>query len=74
MISSSAAITFLSLRGIPGSSSAMPADYDDEYVASLLTQDAKDATKKYELVGIDAFNPKKRCVPLRHTGDPDDTT
>lgn len=35
--------------------------HDDEYVANLLKQDAKDATKKYELVGIDAFNPK-RCV------------
>lgn len=34
---------------------------DDEYLANLLTQDAKNATKKYELVGIDAFNPK-RCV------------
>ena len=34
---------------------------DDEYVAVLLKQDAKQATKKYELVGIDAFNPR-RCV------------
>jgi len=34
---------------------------DDEYVAELLKQDAKNAKKKYELVGIDAFNP--RCVP-----------
>jgi|TARA_R110002003_G_scaffold186_1_gene14518 hypothetical protein len=34
---------------------------DDEYVASLIKQDAKDAKKKYELVGIEAFNPK-RCV------------
>lgn len=34
---------------------------DDEYVAELLMQDAKNATKKYELVGIDAFNPR-RCV------------
>jgi hypothetical protein len=34
---------------------------DDEYVANLLKQDAKSAKKKYELVGIDAFNPK-RCV------------
>jgi hypothetical protein len=34
---------------------------DDEYVASLLKQDAQNAKKKYELVGIDAFNPK-RCV------------
>lgn len=34
---------------------------DDEYVANLLVQDAKDSTKKYELVGIDAFNPR-RCV------------
>jgi hypothetical protein len=34
---------------------------DDEYVASLLKQDAKNASKKYDLVGIDAFNPK-RCV------------
>jgi hypothetical protein len=35
---------------------------DDEYVASLLRQDAQSAKKKYELVGINAFNPK-RCVP-----------
>jgi hypothetical protein len=34
---------------------------DDEYVANLLKQDAKNATKKYDLVGIDAFNPR-RCV------------
>ncbi|KAH6048928.1 hypothetical protein HBI67_220990 [Parastagonospora nodorum] len=32
---------------------------DDEYVASLLKQDAQNAKKKYELVGIDAFNPKR---------------
>ncbi|KAH7402561.1 hypothetical protein BKA66DRAFT_449046 [Pyrenochaeta sp. MPI-SDFR-AT-0127] len=32
---------------------------DDEYVANLLKEDAKSATKKYELVGIDAFNPKR---------------
>ncbi|EMD89855.1 hypothetical protein COCC4DRAFT_126260 [Bipolaris maydis ATCC 48331] len=32
---------------------------DDEYVAELLKQDAKSATKKYELVGIDAFNPRR---------------
>lgn len=34
---------------------------DDEYVAGLLKQDAQNAKKKYELVGLDAFNPK-RCV------------
>ena len=34
---------------------------DDAYVAELLKQDAKKATKTYELVGIDAFNPR-RCV------------
>lgn len=39
---------------------AGPVD-DDEYVASLLKQDAQNAKKKYELLGIDAFNPK-RCV------------
>jgi hypothetical protein len=39
----------------------MPNIDDDESVANLLKQDAKSATKKYELVGIDAFNPK-RCV------------
>ncbi|KAH7079199.1 hypothetical protein BKA63DRAFT_260877 [Paraphoma chrysanthemicola] len=32
---------------------------NDEYIASLMKQDAKNATKKYELVGIDAFNPKR---------------
>lgn len=35
--------------------------HDDEHIAELLKQDAKNAKKKYELVGIDAFNPK-RCV------------
>ena len=34
---------------------------DDEYVANLLKQDAQNATKKYDLVGLDAFNPR-RCV------------
>jgi hypothetical protein len=34
---------------------------DDAYIANLLQQEAKTAGKKYELVGIDAFNPK-RCV------------
>lgn len=34
---------------------------DDAYVANLLKKDATNAKKKYELVGIDAFNPK-RCV------------
>lgn len=33
--------------------------HDDEFVANLLKQDAKSATKKYELVGIDAFNPRR---------------
>ncbi|KAH7406075.1 hypothetical protein DE146DRAFT_787245 [Phaeosphaeria sp. MPI-PUGE-AT-0046c] len=32
---------------------------DDEYIAELLVQDARHATKKYELVGIDAFNSKR---------------
>jgi hypothetical protein len=40
---------------------------DDEYVASVLKQDAKNATKKYDLVGIDAFNPR-RCVVSLCTG------
>lgn len=40
----------------------MPNDMlDDQHVAELLKQEAKSAKKKYELVGIDAFNPK-RCV------------
>jgi hypothetical protein len=40
----------------------MPLDVnDDEYVAKLLAQDAKKASKTYDLVGMDAFNPK-RCV------------
>ncbi|PVI06518.1 hypothetical protein DM02DRAFT_552503 [Periconia macrospinosa] len=32
---------------------------DDDYVVNLLKQDAKNAAKNYELVGIDAFNPKR---------------
>lgn len=36
-------------------------DDDDEYVARLLSEDAKKTTKTYALVGLDAFNPK-RCV------------
>jgi hypothetical protein len=40
----------------------MPLDIDDdEYVAKLLAQDAMKSTKTYDLLGIDAFNPK-RCV------------
>ena len=40
----------------------MPSDIDDDkYVAKLLAQDAKKSTKTYDLVGLDAFNPK-RCV------------
>lgn len=42
--------------------SMMPSDIDeDEYAAKLLAQDAKKSTKTYDLVGLDAFNPK-RCV------------
>ncbi|CAN9165690.1 unnamed protein product [Alternaria alternata] len=41
---------------------------DDAYVAELLKQDAKKATKTYELVGIDAFNPR-RCVTSFRTRD-----
>jgi len=36
---------------------------DDDYVANLLKQDAKKANKSYELVGIDAFNPR-RCLTV----------
>lgn len=44
----------------------MPYDIDDdEYVANLLKEDAKKSKKKYDLVGIDAFNPK-RCVQSLH--------
>ncbi|KAF1934068.1 uncharacterized protein M421DRAFT_415116, partial [Didymella exigua CBS 183.55] len=32
---------------------------DDEYVAKLLAQDAKKMTKTYDLVGLDAFDPKR---------------
>lgn len=40
----------------------MPKDIDDDgYIAKLLAEDAKSARKTYELVGLDAFNPK-RCV------------
>lgn len=66
-----AAITILGL-GCPThpQSSVIPLSYtltmpldidDDEYVARLLAQDAKKTSKTYELVGLDAFNPK-RCV------------
>ncbi|KAH8714785.1 hypothetical protein GQ44DRAFT_688902 [Phaeosphaeriaceae sp. PMI808] len=43
--------------------------YDDEYVANLLKQDAKTATKNYELVGMDAFNSKnlKPSAPKPNT-------
>lgn len=37
---------------------------DDEYVANLLKEDAKNAKKKYELVGIEAFNPKRYVAVL----------
>ncbi|OAL56687.1 hypothetical protein IQ07DRAFT_594168 [Pyrenochaeta sp. DS3sAY3a] len=32
---------------------------DDEYLANLLKQEAKASAKQYELVGLDAFNPKR---------------
>jgi hypothetical protein len=38
---------------------------DDAYIAELLKEDAKKATKKYELVGIDAFNPRRCVTSLR---------
>jgi hypothetical protein len=41
---------------------------DDAYIADLLKLDAKKATKTYELVGIDAFNPS-RCVTTFRTRD-----
>ncbi|KAF9698910.1 hypothetical protein EKO04_003063 [Ascochyta lentis] len=34
-------------------------DDDDDYVAKLLAQDAKKSTKTYDLVGLDAFNPRR---------------
>jgi hypothetical protein len=44
----------------------MPSDdFDDDHVANLLKQDAKNAAKKYDLVGLEAFNPK-RCVASLH--------
>lgn len=52
---------------------------DDAYIAELLKQDAKKAAKKYELVGIDAFNPR-RCVTIhlyplcRYANDKDTRT
>ncbi|KZM19805.1 hypothetical protein ST47_g9117 [Ascochyta rabiei] len=47
---------------------------DDEYIAKLLAQDAKESTKTYDLVGLDAFNsrrsragaPKPNTNFLRH--------
>lgn len=44
----------------------MAEELDDEYVATLLKREAKASAKQYELVGIDAFNPK-RCVALKIT-------
>ncbi|CAI6335772.1 unnamed protein product [Periconia digitata] len=43
---------------------------DDDYVVSLLKADAKNAAKKYELVGVDAFNPKRprSGAPKPNTG------
>ncbi|KAI0578830.1 hypothetical protein Alg130_07762 [Pyrenophora tritici-repentis] len=46
---------------------------DDAYIAELLKQDAKTAAKKYELVGIDAFNPrssKRRAASPASDSDP----
>jgi hypothetical protein len=40
---------------------------DDEYIASILKQDAQTAKKKYELVGLDAFNPKRCVTSLPYT-------
>jgi len=44
-------------------------DVDDEHAANLLKQDAKNATKKYDLVGIEAFNPKRCVANLRYNHD-----
>jgi hypothetical protein len=38
--------------------------YDDDYIANLLTKDAKTAKKTYELVGIDAFSSKRYVTTL----------
>jgi hypothetical protein len=44
------------------------ASIDDDYVANILKQDAKNTAKQYKLVGMDAFQPKK-CV-LHPTSSP----
>jgi hypothetical protein len=55
-------ISYCSHSNPPNHRTTMPSNLDnDDYVANLLKQEAKNATKKYELVGIDAFNPR-RCV------------
>ena len=41
-------------------------DFDDDLVANLLKQDAKAAVKRYDLVGIEAFNPKRCVASLRY--------
>jgi hypothetical protein len=52
-----------------GKGTVMPSDdFDDDHVANLLKQDAKNAAKKYDLVGLEAFNPK-RCVASLHYVD-----
>jgi len=34
-------------------------DLDDDYVANLLKNDAKTSSKKYTMVGLEAFLPKR---------------
>ena len=34
-------------------------DIDDDYVANLLKNDAKASSKKYTMVGLEAFLPKR---------------
>jgi len=34
-------------------------DLDDDYVANLLKNDAKASSKKYTMVGLEAFLPKR---------------
>lgn len=38
----------------------------DDFVASLLTKDAKDSSIRYSALGIDAFLPKRYATEIDH--------
>lgn len=42
----------------------------DDYVAGLLAKEASDCSLKYSAMGLEAFNTKKKYVPLPRCTEP----